>query len=89
MIIHLPLFDKKDTSFDAITLCFVIIVFVKSPSEKLISHELVHVRQWKEDPFLFHFKYLLEFIVNLTACGSWMDAYRGISYEQEARKAAE
>jgi hypothetical protein len=85
MIIHLPLFDKKDTSFDAITLCFVIIVFVKNPSVKLLKHELTHSKQWKEDPFLFHFKYLLEFIVNLTACGNWMDAYRSISYEKEAR----
>ena len=88
MIINLGLFNKSLLPFDAITLFFAVVIFVKNPSQKLLKHELCHVEQWKEDPFLFHFKYLLQFIVNLTVHGSWMEAYKGISYEVEARREA-
>lgn len=89
MIIHLPIFNKKGLAFAAITLCFVIIVWVKNPSKKLIAHEKVHVRQWKEDPFFFYLKYVLQWIVNLTLGMSMYEAYRAISYEVDAREIAE
>jgi hypothetical protein len=89
MIIHLPLFESKAVTFKAITLFCFVIIWTKTYSDKLKLHELEHVKQWKEDPILFYPKYVLEFIVNLTACGNWMEAYRGISYEVAARKASE
>jgi hypothetical protein len=89
MIIHIPLFESKSVTFKAITLFCVIIIWTKTYSDRLRLHENEHVKQWKEDPFLFHFKYVLQFIVNFTVCGNWMEAYRAISYEVEARRASE
>ena len=87
MIIRIPLFNKKDTSIDAITLCFVIIVWVKDPSDRLIKHEKRHVEQWKERPFTFHVRYFYEMFSNKLKGMTWRAAYESISFENEARDA--
>lgn len=51
----------------------------------LINHEQIHLEQQKE-LFLvgFYLLYVVEFLFNLFAFGDWNEAYRQISFEQEA-----
>lgn len=86
MIIELPLFEKKDVKMYAVTLCFVVIIWVKNPQRLLKEHELCHVEQWKNQPMTFHFRYFFEMFSNKSRGMSWGDSYRSISYEVEARE---
>lgn len=71
--------DGKRMNADAVTLGNTILVRAgHHPSARLICHELVHVRQWK-DPF-FPLKYVLESIRH---------GYYDNRYEAEARKEAD
>ena len=88
MILHLPLFNKQTTSIDGITLFFVIIIWVKNPSQRFINHELCHISQIKAQPFSFYPRYFYQMIRNRINGMSWREAYRNISYEVEARKAS-
>ena len=88
MIISLPFFNKQTTSIDAITLGCVIIVWVKDPSNQLISHENCHVSQFKKQPFTFHARYFYEMFRNKLKGMTWRDSYLNISYEIEARAAS-
>jgi hypothetical protein len=57
-------------------------------SENLFKHESAHIRQkFKEGTVKFYFKYLFEFVRNLIKFRNWKEAYRGISYEIDARAA--
>lgn len=61
----------------AVTLGHTIIVHPRARlSERLLRHELVHVRQWREDP-LFPLRYTLE---------TMRRGYRENRYEHEARR---
>lgn len=55
---------------------------------RLMVHELVHARQWKELGFFrFTFRYLREYLVGRRrGLGHW-GSYRAISFEQEASRA--
>lgn len=55
----------------------------------LLAHELVHVRQWHElGVAKFLRGYLSSFIVSLARTRAWMDSYRAIPVEVEAREGA-
>ncbi len=55
-------------------------------NDRLLSHELVHVRQWHEMGVLgFLVSYLGDFAKNLLRFKNWNKAYREISLEKEAR----
>ena len=54
------------------------IIFIRpNHSEALYAHELIHVRQWWDDPYLFWFKYLYYFL---------RYGYKNNPYEIEAYK---
>ena len=61
----------------------------ESPSQRLIRHEIEHIRQQKEDGiFKFLIIYFKEyFYLRLIKRKSHIRAYLSISYEKEARKA--
>lgn len=86
MHINLPIFDRKDTKIDGITLCFVIITWVKCPRAAFIKHEKIHIAQWLRQPFTFHSRYFLQMFRNKRKGMSWYEAYRAIDYEVEARE---
>jgi hypothetical protein len=85
MHINLPLFYHRTTKIDGVTLCFLVITWVKSPRDMFLKHEAVHVDQWKKQPFTFHFRYFYKMMWNRWNGVSWWEAYRNISYEIEAR----
>ena len=62
------------------------IVFARSPlSERDIKHEQIHTQQMKKYWYIgFYILYVCEFLLNLIICGNWKQAYRNISFEQEA-----
>lgn len=65
--------------------------FVQRPQaevERLVRHELVHVRQVGQLGLLrFLWKYLAEYIGNLRKGMSHNEAYRRVSFEEEAYRA--
>lgn len=85
MLINIPLFDKDKTSIDAITICFIIICWVKNPPEQLIKHENVHIKQWIKQPLTYHIRYFAAMFKNKLSGMSWREAYLAIPYEVEAR----
>jgi hypothetical protein len=59
-----------------------------SEAERLLRHELTHVRQVIAlGVFRFYWRYLKEYIRNLRAGMSSSQAYRNISFELEATAA--
>lgn len=62
----------------------------RTRDRRLIAHELVHVRQWRDQgPFRFLRGYLLAYLANRrSGLGHW-DAYAEIPAEQEARALAD
>ncbi len=55
----------------------------------LLAHELVHVRQWKEQgPWRFAFAYSSSFVKALVRTRSWQQSYNQIPAEVEARQEA-
>lgn len=58
--------------------------------ERLLRHELVHVRQIAEIGFIaFYVRYGLEYLRNVRAGMKSYDAYRNVSFEREAFLAEE
>ena len=56
----------------------------------LLAHELVHVRQYRERGFLrFLWEYGSEYLAGRFKGRSHLQAYRGLSFEQEARRGEE
>lgn len=69
----------------AITLGRRIYVRAGHSIEPLLWHELTHVRQMREQGLLrFGWRYLTEYLRNLRSGMDAGEAYRNISYEQEA-----
>lgn len=59
-------------------------------SDRLIAHELVHVRQWAELGRVgFLARYLSSYFRNLARLRNHMAAYRSIPLEEEARAGAD
>jgi hypothetical protein len=59
------------------------------PDRRLIAHELVHVRQWRETGSIrFLWRYLTAYGQLRTRGLRHWDAYRAIPYEEEARALA-
>lgn len=59
-------------------------------SQRLVRHEKEHIRQQKEEGFLwFLIGYISEFLINLIKYRNFKEAYLNISYEIEARSAEE
>ena len=55
------------------------------PSEEIVRHEGVHLRQIQEEGVLrFYFQYLKEYLLNRKRGLNHHAAYRNISYEKEA-----
>ncbi len=55
-------------------------------SSALLAHELVHVRQWREQGAVrFAVRYVSSFVASLLRCRRWNEAYRSIPAEVEAR----
>lgn len=55
----------------------------------LLAHELVHVRQWREQGHVrFGLRYLVAFLRTLPRTRSWNASYRAIPAEVEARAVA-
>lgn len=64
---------------------FVLIAPTVRLSRRMVIHERIHLRQQKEMLVLpFYLQYLLEYGVGLLKFGSRYQAYRHISFEQEA-----
>ena len=63
-------------------------IWVSDPrwiDEKIINHERIHTAQQRELLFVpFYVLYVVEWMVRLLLCRSWMRAYRGMSFEREA-----
>lgn len=56
-------------------------------SSTLIAHELVHVEQWqRHGPLRFLVWYLGDFVRQYRTRRSWMESYRAIDAEVEARR---
>lgn len=56
----------------------------------LIAHELTHVHQWRTEGLVrMSTSYIADYLRNLVRTRSHWAAYRAISYEVEARSAAE
>jgi len=56
------------------------------PSETLLSHEMIHVQQYKELWYVgFLFLYLMDWVHGLLVYRNFREAYRAIRFEQEAR----
>ena len=89
MHISLSLFNKETTKIDGFVLCFLIITWTKNPSASFLAHERKHVEDWKADPFLFYPRYLYQLFRNKLSGMSWYESYRNISYEIDARLAAQ
>jgi hypothetical protein len=57
----------------------------EAAGERLLRHELVHVQQINRlGLFRFYWLYVAEFLRNLRGGMKWDEAYRRISFEQEA-----
>ncbi len=69
-------------------IALVVVVLVRKgyqPTQQFRNHEATHIRQqWELAVALFFLWYALEFLVRLVQYGSWMQAYRNISFEREA-----
>ncbi len=75
----------KPFKINAIVLYPFVLYCDLKPSEELICHEEVHFDQIKrEGVVVFYFNYLLEYWVGRKKGLSHYEAYRNISYEQEA-----
>jgi len=64
------------------------IIFIDSDrvdDAELLAHELVHVCQWEEQGLEFLWEYTSEFVTNFAELGDGREAYKQISYEQDAR----
>lgn len=73
------------TTFDRL----IVIRRGRAGDRRLLAHELVHVRQWRELGALgFLRAYLGEYVAGRRASLGHRDAYRRISFEQEARALA-
>lgn len=70
----------------AINICGIIIA--KQPvGDTLLAHEYIHTQQMKEMLYVFFYLwYVLEWLVRLTITHDFLQAYRQISFEQEAYK---
>ncbi len=65
------------------------VIFVhegRSEDAELLAHELVHVCQWEEGQVEFLWDYTTEYISNLAELRDSDQAYREISFEEEARE---
>ena len=52
---------------------------------RVVTHERIHTAQMRELLFVpFYVLYVVEWMVRLLLCRSWMRAYRGMSFEREA-----
>ena len=62
------------------------VLFAKGPcSKRVINHESIHTAQIIENAGVFFYVfYVLEWIVRLIQYGSFLKAYRNISFEREA-----
>ena len=68
-----------------ITLFPFIIVRPKKPNKILLNHERIHIRQQLELLVIpFYIWYLSEWLYHYIKCGHGWQAYRRISFEQEA-----
>jgi hypothetical protein len=76
--------------FLGITLGRTIFLTTEEPTDgtsSLIAHELVHVEQFHDRGwFGFLTRYLADFARGVWTERSWMEAYRGVTAEVEARK---
>ena len=64
------------------------IIFIDSDridDSELLAHELVHVCQWEELGIEFLWQYTSEFVTNYAELGDRREAYKQISFEQDAR----
>ena len=64
------------------------IIFVhegRAEDADLLAHELVHVCQWEEGGLEFLWDYTSEYVTNLAELGDADEAYRRISFEEQAR----
>jgi hypothetical protein len=87
-VFHVPLLAKIiGTKPYGVTLGPFIVIWGPL-TNKAISHERHHVKQWLSDPLLFYPKYLLELVRNRWKGLPWYKAYLAISYEVEAREVA-
>lgn len=63
-------------------------LWVRDPSwidNTIINHERIHTRQMLELLVIpFYLIYLMEWLIRLAATQDWYEAYRNISFEQEA-----
>jgi Domain of unknown function (DUF4157) len=68
---------------------FVLIRPGREHDERLLAHELVHVRQWREEGRLrFVWRYFTAYFKGRYRGLRHRDAYRAIPYEAEARELA-
>ena len=64
------------------------VIFVhegRADDADLLAHELVHVCQWEEGGLEFLWEYTTEYIANLADLRDVDEAYREISFEEQAR----
>ena len=72
--------------FKAINIFGIVFYKGQRPSAAALNHEAIHSAQGRELLWLpFYVIYLLEFIIRLVLTLSFKEAYRSISFEQEAR----
>jgi len=57
----------------------------RAEDAELLAHELVHVCQWDEGQIEFLWDYTTEYATNLAELGDIAQAYREISFEEQAR----
>ena len=68
-----------------LTLYPFIFVKYKQPSDTLINHERIHLKQELEmGIILFYIVYLAEYLIGYIKYRNWYLAYRNISFEKEA-----
>ena len=54
-------------------------------SERIIRHEIIHSKQWKECLYVFFLPiYVLSFIWQFLKKWKWMEAYMNVCFEKEA-----
>jgi hypothetical protein len=70
---------------NAIVLYPFVLYQSKTPDEKLMKHEAIHLRQIKDIGVMkFYFYYLREYFEGRRSGLSHYEAYRNISFEKEA-----
>ncbi|WPP48874.1 hypothetical protein [Catalinimonas niigatensis] len=89
MIIHAPRFVRVITGNFARAITLYPFVFVREKKDKrdkvLVNHENIHLRQQQELLLIpFYLWYLLEYFVGRMKGYNHFQAYRQISFEQEA-----